>query len=90
MKSRSTQQGRSSTAGADRAQLVAGDGARQDGRFGNESDVSRLTGIARRTLQKHRLLRIGLPFYKLGGRVLYDLTEVEAVVRGGRVETIQT
>ncbi len=54
--------------------------------FGTERDVERITGRARRTLQKDRLFGKGLPFYRLGGQVLYDLNEVRSIIRAGRVE----
>jgi len=57
----------------------------QQRRFGSESDVAALYPINKRTLQKHRLLGKGFPFYRYGGRVLYDLDEVEAIVRANRV-----
>jgi hypothetical protein len=51
-------------------------------RFGTEADVERLTGFSRRTLQKDRLMgRKRFPWYKVGGKVLYDLSEVESVIR---------
>ena len=51
--------------------------------FGSEADVEAITGISRRTLQKDRLLgRKRFPWYKSGRRVLYDLNEVEAIIRG--------
>ena len=51
-------------------------------RFGGESEVETLTGISRRTLQKDRLLdRPRFPWYKVGRKVLYDLDEVEAIIR---------
>jgi hypothetical protein len=51
-------------------------------RFGDEIDVEALTGISRRTLQKDRLLnRRRFPWYKVGRKVLYDLGEVEAIIR---------
>lgn len=55
-------------------------------RYGSEIDVEALTGIARRTLQKHRLLGKGFPFYKHLGRILYDLNEVEQLIRASRVK----
>jgi len=54
-------------------------------RFGSEADVEAITGINRRTLQKHRLFGKGLPFYRLGGKVLYDLDEVDDIIRSSRV-----
>jgi predicted DNA-binding transcriptional regulator AlpA len=51
-------------------------------RFGGEIEVEALTGISRRTLQKDRLLdRHRFPWYKVGRKVLYDLDEVEAIIR---------
>jgi len=51
-------------------------------RFAGEADVERLTGFSRRTLQKDRLLgRKRFPYYKVGGKVLYDLDEVESIIR---------
>jgi hypothetical protein len=51
-------------------------------RFGGEIEVEALTGISRRTLQKDRLLkRHRFPWYKVGGKVLYDLDEVDAIIR---------
>jgi predicted DNA-binding transcriptional regulator AlpA len=51
-------------------------------RFGGEVEVEALTGISRRTLQKDRLLnRRRFPWYKVGRKVLYDLDEVEAIIR---------
>lgn len=51
-------------------------------RFGSEADVETLTGLSRRTLQKDRLLgRKRFPWYKIGGKVLYDLAEVESIIR---------
>jgi predicted DNA-binding transcriptional regulator AlpA len=51
-------------------------------RFGGEIEVEALTGISRRTLQKDRLLnRRRFPWYKVGRKVLYDLDEVEAIIR---------
>jgi hypothetical protein len=51
-------------------------------RFGGEIEVETLTGISRRTLQRDRLVnRHRFPWYKVGGKVLYDLDEVEAIIR---------
>jgi hypothetical protein len=51
-------------------------------RFGGEIEVEALTGISRRTLQKDRVLnRHRFPWYKVGGKILYDLDEVEAIIR---------
>jgi hypothetical protein len=50
--------------------------------FGTEAAVEQLTGFSRRTLQKDRFLgRKRFPWYKVGGKILYDLAEVEAIIR---------
>jgi hypothetical protein len=54
-------------------------------RFGSEREVSELTGFSVRTLQKDRLFgRKRFPWYKCGGKILYDLDEIEATVRASR------
>jgi hypothetical protein len=54
-------------------------------RFGSEADVETLTGISRRTLQKdRRLTRQRFPWYRVGRRILYDLDEVEGIIRATR------
>jgi hypothetical protein len=51
-------------------------------RFGSEADVELLTGFSRRTLQKDRLFnRARFPWYKVGRKVLYDLDEVDSIIR---------
>jgi hypothetical protein len=54
-------------------------------RYGSEQDVYALTGIRPRTSQKHRLFGKGFPFYRVGVRILYDLDEIEQIIRAGRV-----
>jgi hypothetical protein len=55
------------------------------GRFGSEAAVEELTGFSRRTLQKDRQLgRPRFPWYKTGRKVIYDLAEVEAIIRRNR------
>lgn len=54
-------------------------------RFGSEREVSELTGFSVRTLQKDRLFnRKRFPWYKVGAKILYDLDEIEAIVRATR------
>jgi hypothetical protein len=56
-------------------------------RFGSEVDVSTLTGIARRTLQHDRFFgRTRFPYYKVRGKVLYDLDEVINIIQSRRVD----
>jgi hypothetical protein len=51
-------------------------------RFGSEADVERITGYSRRTLQADRRFnRIRFPWYRVGRKVLYDLDEVESIIR---------
>jgi hypothetical protein len=55
-------------------------------RYGSEAEVELLTGFSKRTLQQDRLLgRMRFPYYKVGGKILYDLTEVEATIRAAAV-----
>jgi predicted DNA-binding transcriptional regulator AlpA len=44
--------------------------------FVSEVELEQLTGIARRTWQKHRLFNRGPKWYKLQGAVRYELEEV--------------
>lgn len=51
-------------------------------RFGSEADVERLTGYSRRTLQAdRRFKRPRFPWYRVGRKVLYDLNEVQAIIK---------
>ena len=71
------------------AKVVSRNGESQTGRkrFGSEVEVEQLTGFSRRTLQQDRLLgRARFPWYKVGRKVLYDLDEVEAIIRASRIQ----
>jgi hypothetical protein len=58
-------------------------------KFGSEADVERLTGISRRTLQKDRLLGTHrFTAYKVCGKIFYDLSEVERIIRSGALTPI--
>jgi hypothetical protein len=51
-------------------------------RFVSDIQVEEVSGISRRTLRHDRLLgRPRFPHYKVGGRCLYDLDEVIAIIR---------
>jgi hypothetical protein len=65
---------------------VLGETPTNNREFGTEADVERITGRKRRTLQKDRCIGRGFPFYRVGRSILYDLDEVRALVRAGRVE----
>lgn len=45
-------------------------------RFVSEVELEQITGISRRTWQKHRLLRHGPRYYRIHGSIRYDLEEV--------------
>jgi predicted DNA-binding transcriptional regulator AlpA len=42
----------------------------------NESQLQEMTGVNKRTWQKHRLFGRGPRFYRIGGAVRYELAEV--------------
>jgi hypothetical protein len=50
----------------------------------NQIDLSRRWRISPRTLERWRWRRQGPTFSKLGGRVVYDIADVEAFERAGR------
>jgi predicted DNA-binding transcriptional regulator AlpA len=50
-------------------------------RFVSEVELEQLTGISRRTWQKHRLFNRGPRYYKIYGSVRYDLEEVVAWIQ---------
>jgi hypothetical protein len=54
-------------------------------RYGSETEVEGLTGISKRTLQSDRRLgRERFPSYRAGRRILYDLLEVQEIIRRSR------
>jgi predicted DNA-binding transcriptional regulator AlpA len=54
-------------------------------RYVTEVDLEALTGIRRRTWQKHRLFKRGPRWYKICGAVRYDLEEVLAWIRANAI-----
>jgi predicted DNA-binding transcriptional regulator AlpA len=50
-------------------------------RFVDEKQLAEMTGISRRTWQRHRLHSQGPRFYKICGSVRYDLNEVLVWIR---------
>lgn len=44
----------------------------------NQVQLARRWSISPRTLERWRWLRQGLPYLRIGGRVVYRLTDVEA------------
>ena len=57
-------------------------------RLVRESGLQHL-GLKPRYLQKDRLFGPKIPYYRHGRMILYDLSEVEAIVKAGRVEVSQ-
>jgi len=51
-------------------------------RFISEAELEQVTGVSRRTWQKHRLLHRGPRFYKIHGAIRYNLEEVLAWITG--------
>jgi len=49
--------------------------------------VSQLIGKAVDTLNNERSLRRGIPFIKIGGKVVYSLKDIEAYMQRNRIET---
>jgi hypothetical protein len=54
-------------------------------RFVSEIELERVTGISRRSWQKHRLLNRGPRYYKIHTVVRYDLEEVLGWIRSQAV-----
>jgi hypothetical protein len=52
-------------------------------KYGRETQVSQLTGIPVRTLQRWRFFGGGPEWYRVGRMVLYDLDKVEEFIRAG-------
>jgi predicted DNA-binding transcriptional regulator AlpA len=50
-------------------------------RFVSEIELEQLTGISRRTWQKHRLFSRGPRYYKILGSIRYDVEEVVAWIQ---------
>jgi predicted DNA-binding transcriptional regulator AlpA len=50
-------------------------------RFVSEIELEQLTGISRRTWQKHRLFNRGPRYYKICGSIRYDVEEVVAWIK---------
>lgn len=50
-------------------------------RFVSEVELEQLTGISRRTWQKHRLFNRGPRYYKICGSIRYEIEEVLAWIK---------
>jgi len=56
-------------------------------RFVSEIELEQITGVSRRTWQKHRLFNRGPSYYKIHGAVRYALDEVLTWIKGSAVPT---
>jgi len=50
-------------------------------RFVSEVELEQITGISRRTWQKHRLVNRGPSYYRIHGSIRYELEEVLAWIK---------
>jgi predicted DNA-binding transcriptional regulator AlpA len=57
-------------------QRKRGESFRPERRFVSEIELEQITGISRRTWQKHRLLDGGPTYYKINSSIRYELEEV--------------
>ena len=55
-------------------------------RYFNETETSRLTGIALSTLRNQRFLRRGLPYVKVGKSVRYDFMDIVSFMDSRKVQ----
>jgi predicted DNA-binding transcriptional regulator AlpA len=58
-------------------------------RFVSECELEQITGIPRRTWQKHRLFKRGPRYYKIYGSIRYDLEEVVAWIKATAVGSLE-
>jgi len=58
-------------------------------RFVSEMELAQLTGISRRTWQKHRQRHRGPRYYKICGAVRYDVEETLVWIKGQVVHSGQ-
>jgi len=56
-----------------------------ESRYGNEQEVSRLTGRAVQSLRNDRFVGKGFPYVKVGASVRYNLAEVMAIMESHKV-----
>ena len=56
-------------------------------RYVDENKVSKITGRAVQTLRNDRFLRKGIPYFKVGRSVRYDLQEVIDFMESRRIDT---
>ena len=49
-----------------------------------EKEVERIYGLNFRTLQRERTNGVGIPYHKIGRRVLYQVSDIEAFLASHR------
>lgn len=54
-------------------------------RFYDENEVAELLRVSVQTLRNNRHRGVGLPYIKIGRRVVYDPSDIQAAVNEGRV-----
>ena len=59
----------------------------KENRYVDENKVSKITGRAVQTLRNDRFLRKGIPYFKVGRSVRYDLQEVIDYMESRRIDT---
>jgi len=52
-------------------------------RYLRTPDAARVVGLSIRTLEKHRIYGTGPRYSKLGGRVVYDVEDLQSWVKSG-------
>ena len=56
----------------------------------NQIELSRRWSLSHRTLERWRWLRKGPPYLKIGGRVVYELAQIEAFESSQRRHSVQS
>ena len=67
-----------------------GKAKKMDKKILNTRDAAEFLTVSPGTLQNWRSQKFGLPFHKIGGRVVYFADELEQFARGSEVKTIHS
>ncbi|MBW1824535.1 MAG: helix-turn-helix domain-containing protein [Deltaproteobacteria bacterium] len=59
-----------------------------DERFVSENEVARITGLSVQTLRNNRFKHRGIPYHKVGRRVLYKIKDVYKYLEGHRIKPV--
>ena len=60
--------------------------SKSERRFLCESALAKRIGLAVPTLRNHRHLRKGIPYIKVGSRVLYDVKDVDMYMHDHKIQ----